>query len=176
MTAPRRFAMVALVVALGAAGCSTDPTGTPQYAELQDRLASVTEERDQLAGELAASPSIPPILQEFEAAYESGDLARVQALYADDGIFATTSTVHALYFGDQSVGGTLGRDGSEFQRVATLHSGDLEIFDATQVGDRAVAFGWRWSDFASGTGVLHLRDGLIVVCSLAVTEAEIQEP
>jgi uncharacterized protein (DUF1501 family) len=169
-------AVVALVGALAAGGCSSDPTDSEEYAELEGRLVTVTGERDRLAVELAEATEIPPILREFEAAYESGDLAQVQALYTEDGIFASTDEVHDLYYGNQSLIGAWGREGTEFRRTATLHGGDLEVFGATQVGDRAVAFGWRWSDFASGTGVLHLRDGRIVVCSLAVAEFEIQAP
>ncbi len=172
----RSGAVIVIAGALLAGGCSADPTASDEYAALESRLETVTAERDQLAAELDELTSIPPILQEFEAAYESGDLAQVQALYTGDGIFASTDEVHDLYYGNQSLLGTWDQEGSEFQRTATLHGGDLEIFGATQVGDRAIAFGWRWSDFASGTGVLHLRDGRIVVCSLAVTEAEIRAP
>lgn len=176
MRVARSVAVVVFAGALVAGGCSSDPTASDEYLELGSQLETVTEERDHLIAELDELVSIPPILQEFEAAYESGDLAQVQALYAEDGIFASTDEVHDLYYGNQSLIGTWDKEGSEFQRTATLHGGDLEIFGATQVGDRAVAFGWRWSDFASGTGVLHLRDGRIVVCSLAVTEFEIRAP
>lgn len=165
-----------LAVVPAAAGCAEEPTASDEYQELARRLEAVEAERDQLAEELASASELPPILQEFEAAYEARDFDRVRALYTDDGIFITTGSIHAIYHGSETELGTLDVDGQEFRRVATLHSGDLQIFDAVQVGDRAVSFGWQWSDFAAGTGVLHLRDGRIVVCSLAVTQSEITEP
>lgn len=64
-------------------------------------------------------------------------------------------------------------DGADFERRALVHSGELDAFDPVVVGDRAVAFGWRWSDFASGTGTMHLRDGRIAVLDLTLTGSEV---
>ena len=52
----------------------------------------------------------------------------------------------------------------------------MTVIDPVAIGDRAVAFGWEWEDFASGTATLHLRGGRIVVATLSVTEFEIQPP
>ena len=65
-------------------------------------------------------------------------------------------------------------DGDELRRRTLLHSGELDVFDPVVLADRAVAFGWRWSDFASGTGTMHVRDGRIARLDLTVTESEIE--
>jgi len=159
-------ALVLLCAALTA--CANDPTTSAEYVELENRLSAAEQ---QLAD--GGATVMPPIVAEFKAAYESGDLDQVRALYAPDGIFATTDDVHGLYYGNEALLGTWGLDGSEFIRTATLHNGELTIVDPVAIGDRAVAFGWEWEDFASGTATLHLRDGRIVVATLAVTEFEI---
>ena len=153
--------------------CANDPTTSAEYIELESRLNNAEQ---QLAEAGIEDTAMPPIVAEFKAAYESGDLAQVRALYAPDGIFATTDEVHDLYYGNDALLGTWGLDGSEFIRTATLHHGEMTIVDPVAIGDRAVAFGWEWEDFASGTATLHLRDGRIVVATLAVTEFEIQPP
>ncbi|MFC2153254.1 hypothetical protein ACFLQ7_01285 [Actinomycetota bacterium] len=56
----------------------------------------------------------------------------------------------------------------------SIHSGELDVFEPVVVGDRAIAFGWRWSDFASGTGTMALRDGRIAVLDLTVTDAPVE--
>ena len=153
--------------------CADDPTTSVEYVELESRL-NIAEQ--QLAEAGIDETAMPPIVAEFKAAYESGDLAQVRALYAPDGIFATTDDVHDLCYGNEALLGTWGLDGSEFVRTATLHNGEMTIVNPVAIGDRAVAFGWEWEDFASGTATLHLRDGRIVVATLAVTEFEIQPP
>lgn len=152
-------------------GCANDPTTSEEYQALGERMAAVEQERDELAAELDAQAELPPILTEFKAAYESGDLDRIRDLYVEDGIFSTAGDVYELYYGSDSIQGTLGLHGSEFERRASIHSGELEVFDPVVVGDTTVGFGWRWSDFASGTGTMKLRDGKIVVLNLFVAEA-----
>ncbi|MDJ0923113.1 MAG: nuclear transport factor 2 family protein [Acidimicrobiia bacterium] len=155
-----------LLLAVLLASCASDPTSSSEYLDLQ-------QERDDLAARIAELEALPPIVEQFKAAYESGDLDEVRGIYTEDGIWATTANVYELYYGQESHIGEWGTDGYEFARTATLHAGELEILGAIQVGDNAAAFGWRWSDFASGTGTLHLRGGKIVVASLSVTEFEI---
>lgn len=162
-------------------GCSSDPdpTASQQYLDLKADFDEVVAERDDLAARIeevsAPSDDVAPIVAEFEAAYESGDLEAVRALYTPDGIWSTTGNVFELYYDGDFHRGTWGLDGSEFRRVASIHEGDLEIIDPVAVSDRAVAFGWAWEDFASGTATLHLRDGRIAVATLTVTEFEIPE-
>lgn len=161
-------ALALLCVVLGS--CANDPKTSAEYLELESRLDAAEQ---QLADAAAEETAMPPIVADFKAAYESGDLDQVRALYASDGIFATTDDVHGLYYGNEALLGTWGLDGSEFIRTATLHNGEMTIVHPVAIGDRAVAFGWEWEDFASGTATLHLRDGRIVVATLAVTEFEI---
>jgi hypothetical protein len=169
-----------MVVALAvAAGCSSDPTTTDEYRALDARLATVEQQRDELAEQLVTADELPPILAEWKAASEAKDLDRLRALYTDDGVFVTTGDIHDLYYGadwalDEVARRAWSPDGDEFRRRALIHSGELDVFDPVVVGDRAVAFGWRWSDFASGTGTMHVRDGRIAVLDLTVTESEIQ--
>ncbi len=126
-----------------------------------------------LLGSCSTGADAPPIVAEFKEAYESGDLDQIRALYTPDGIFATTDDVHEMYYGDTSIFGTLGLDGSEFIRRASIHAGEMAVDNAVAVGDRSVSFAWDWEDFASGTAVLHLREGRIAVAVLSVTEVEI---
>lgn len=121
-----------------------------------------------------SADDVPPIVTEFKEAYESGDLEEIRALYTLDGILATSDDVHGMYYGDTTIFGTLGLDGSEFIRRASIHSGEMAVSDAVAIGDNAVSFVWDWEDFASGTAILHLRDGRIAVAVLAVTEVEIE--
>ena len=116
---------------------------------------------------------LPPIVAAFKAAYESGDLEQVKALYTDDGILTTTDDVFKAYWDQQVPAGQWDRDGSEFRRRASIHHGELFITSVIDMG-RTVAFDWEWEDFASGVAVLHLRDDRIVVGILAVSEYEIQ--
>ena len=103
------------VVCVVLSACAGDPTASTEYAELQSRLDGAEQ---QLAEVVAEDSAMPPIVTEFKAAYESGDLEQIRALYAPDGIFATTGNVHDLYYRNESHLGTWGLDGSEFIRTA----------------------------------------------------------
>ena len=116
---------------------------------------------------------LPPIVAAFKAAYESGDLEQVKALYTDDGILTTTDDVFRAYWDQRVPAGQWDQDGSEFRRRASIHQGELFVTGVIDMG-RTVAFDWEWADFASGVAVLHLRDDRIVVGILAVSEYEIQ--
>jgi hypothetical protein len=173
-----------------AAGCSsTDPTASveyqaldaeyqaldAEYQALDAQLAAVVMERDELADRAGSEKELPPILAEWKAAHEAKDLDRLQALYTEDGVFVTTGDVHALYHGaewalEEVAVRAWSPDGGEFLRRMSIHNGELDVFDPVVVGDRAIAFGWRWSDFASGTGTMALRDGRIAVLDLTVVD------
>jgi len=114
-------------------------------------------------------------LSAFEAAFESGDYDQVRALFTDDGILTTAWNTIGLYYGDTPALGTWDVNGSEFRRLATLHGGEdfTVLGDPIQVGDNTVAFGWEWSSGVSGTALLHLRDGKIVVAVLNPSQAPI---
>lgn len=116
---------------------------------------------------------LPPIVAEFKAAYESGDLEQIAALYTDDGILATTDDVFDMYWSGRVPQGQLDTEGSEFKRRGSIHRGEMVITDAVQLG-RTAAFDWDWEDFASGTALLHLRNDEIVVAILAVSEVYIR--
>lgn len=110
-------------------------------------------------------------LSAFEAAFESGDYDQVRALFTDDGIITTAGNMIALYYGDTAEPwgvGTWDVNGSEFKGLARAHAGeDFTVLGTPiQIGDNTVAFGWAWSSGVSGTALLHLRDGKIVVAVL----------
>jgi len=115
-------------------------------------------------------------LSAFEAAYESGDYDQVRALFTDDGIITTAWNTIELYYGDPAAqSGTWEVDGAEFMRFVGLHAGeDMTVVGTPiQIGDNTVAFGWEWSSGVSGTALLHLRDGKIVVAILNPSQAPI---
>jgi hypothetical protein len=107
-------------------------------------------------------------LAAFTSAFESGDYDQVRALFTEDGVLTTAANVHdAIVTGDTSrLADRV--DEAEFRRLATLHGGEeFHILGLpTQVGDNTVAFGWKWSGGVSGTALLHLRDGKIVIAVL----------
>jgi hypothetical protein len=114
-------------------------------------------------------------LSAFEAAYESGDYEQVRALFTDDGIITTAWNTIGLYYGETAQSGTWEVDGAEFMRFVGLHAGeDMTVVGTPiQIGDNTVAFGWEWSSGVSGTALLHLRDGKIVVAVLNPSQAPI---
>ena len=59
-------------------------------------------------------------------------------------------------------------DSPGFKVMASLHRGDDMTVVGTpiQIGDNTVAFGWEFASGVSGTALLHLRDGKIVVAIL----------
>jgi hypothetical protein len=104
-------------------------------------------------------------LSAWEAAVESGDYDQLRALFTDDGIFTTAWNTIGLYYGETAQLGTWDVNGSEFKRLAGAHRGDDMTVVGTpiQIGDNTVAFGWEFASGVSGTALLHLRDGKIVV-------------
>jgi hypothetical protein len=176
-----------LALMVGACGSGSSETAmsispveeSEEYRALEAQLSALESERDELAEQLGSDNELPPILAEWKAAHEARDLDRLRALYTEDGVFVTTGDVHDLYHGadwalDEVARRAWSPGGAEFERRALIHAGELDVFDPVVVGDRAVAFGWRWSDFASGTGTMHVRDGRIAVLDLTVTESEIK--
>ena len=107
--------------------------------------------------------------------YESGEYDQVRALCTDDGIVTTAWNTIGLYYGDTAESGTCDVNGSEFKRLARVHGGeDMTVLGTPiEVGDNTVAFGWEWSSGVSGTGLLHLRDGKIVVAVVNPSQAPI---
>ena len=107
-------------------------------------------------------------LSAFISAFESGNYEKVRALFTEDGVLTTAANTHdAIITGDTSrLADRV--DEAEFRRLATLHGGEkLQILSQPiQVGDNTVAFAWKWSSGVSGTALLHLRDGKIVIAVL----------
>jgi hypothetical protein len=151
--------------------------------QAEGELAVISDERDALAAALAVAESqgIEPEgwtvadLAAWEAASESGDYEQMRALFTDDGIITTAWNTIGLYYGETSELGTWDVNGSEFRRIATVHGGeDFTVLGTpVQVGSNTVAFGWEWSSGISGTALLHLRDGKIVVAVLNPSQAPI---
>jgi hypothetical protein len=91
----------------------------------------------------------------------------VRALFTYDVIITTAWNTIGLCYGDTAEPGTWDVNGSEFRRLAGVHGGeDMTVLGTPiQVGDNTVAFGFEWSSGVSGTALLHLRDGKIVMSS-----------
>jgi hypothetical protein len=142
---------------------------TVEVASLQSRVAAAATQGVEPEGWTIAD------LAAFEAAFESSDYEQVRALFADDGIITTAWNTIGLYYGETSELGTWDVNGSEFRRIATLHGGEEFTVLGTpiQVGNNTVAFGWKWSSGISGTALLHLRDGKIVVAVFNPSQAPI---
>ena len=171
----RRLILIALVVLLlPACGDSADEGAATTLATTTTAAPETTTTAASEDGPVGLSvDQLPPSVAAFKTAYESGDLETVKGIFTDDGFMTTTANVHELYHGDDSHLGTWDKNGAEFERLASIHHGEMIITQAIEVGDRAVAFDWAWEDFASGTAVLHLRGDQIVVAVLAVTEFDI---
>ena len=114
-------------------------------------------------------------LSAFEAAVESGDYDQFRALFTDDGIITTAWNTIALYYGETAELGQWEVDSPGFKVMASLHRGDDMTVVGTpiQIGDNTVAFGWEFASGVSGTALLHLRDGKIVVAILNPSQAPI---
>lgn len=158
---PRGLIALSVVLALAVVGLSIWGLSERSRADdLAKALAAVEEDAVEMNGWSVAD------LSTFESAFESGDYEEVRALFTDDGILTTAANTHwALYRGEKSEG-EQGVNGAEFRRIATLHRGeDLMVLGTPiQVGDNTIAFAWQWgSGWVSGTCILHLRDGKIVV-------------
>ena len=146
---------VALLIASGTLGAAAAETVEPDPSE--------------------DAAELPPIVAEFEAAFETGELEPVQELFTEDGILTTTGNVHELYWGWDFHRGTWDKYGGEFRRLTSIHGGDLAIDDVIQAGGNLVMFRWDWEDFADGTALLELRNGRIAVAILAVAGGYIPE-
>jgi len=107
-------------------------------------------------------------LSAFKSAFESGNYEEVRSLFTEDGVLTTAANFHdAIFRGDTSrLADRVDED--EFRRLATVHGGEnFQILgQPIRVGDNTVAFGWKWGDGVSGTALLHLRDGKIVIAVL----------
>ena len=114
-------------------------------------------------------------LSAWEAAVESGDYDQLRALFTDDGILTTAWNTIGLYYGETAQLGTWDVNGSDFKRLAGAHRGDDMTVVGTpiQIGDNTVAFGWEFASGVSGTALLHLRDGKIVVAILNPSQVPI---
>lgn len=129
---------------------------------------SERQQESQLAESIIGDDCSKADLSAFKSAFESGNYEEVRSLFTEDGVLTTTANVHsAIFRGDISQ--LADRvDEKEFRRLATLHGGeDFQILgQPIQVGNNAVAFGWKWGDWVSGTALLHLREGKIVIAIL----------
>ncbi len=160
------------------AGCSSDPTASDEYQDLESRLATVQEqldevtgERDDLAQQIEAALVEPFDLDAFEVAQGSGDADQIRAFYTDDAvmmpfghILATLNSHPTPEYWDVS--------GPDMVREAAEHEGGtFEFFDIRRNGNMIVTAG-QWT-FPEGmfpdsaqtiiktTSILHLRDGKI---------------
>ena len=147
---------------------TTTTTSTPPTTT-QPPMTTTTEASEDGPEGLSVD-QLPPSVAAFKTAYESGDLETVRGIFTDDGFITTMGNVYDLYYDGDFHRGTWDRNGEEFERLASLHHGEMLITEVIEVGDRAVAFDWAWEDFASGTANLYLRGDQIVVAVLAVTE------
>lgn len=138
-------------------GCSDNKTAPPEQA---------------IAANAGTSASILPA---FEEAFESGEYEQVRALFTEDGVLTTASNVHdAIIRGDASqLADRVDED--EFRRLATIHGGeDFNILgEPLPVGENTLAFAWEWGTDVSGTALMHLREGKIVICILNPSQYQI---
>jgi hypothetical protein len=157
-----RLAAVALAGALAASGCGTDTADLEaEIARLEAELA--TARADLAAAEAERDGWSVYDLSEYEAAFESGDVERVAALFTDDGILATA--------GDLLAGADLDslRVGSEeFRSLAMRHRGaDMKVLGTPimveKYGFQTAVFAGQWGDAIKFTVMLHLQDGKIAL-------------
>lgn len=115
------------------------------------------------------------ILPAFEKAFESGEYEQVRALFTEDGILTTASNVHDAITRDDTSQLADRVDENEFRRLATVHSGeDFNILgEPLSVGENTLAFAWEWGIDVSGTALIHLREGKIVICILNPSQYQI---
>ena len=171
------LASVSLTLLLLLAACSGSQTGNVDTAVAATVAAIQTHSAEVTPTPVPTDTSVPnrgdflyseADLAAFEAAFDSGDYEQVRALFTEDGVITTMGDIHSAYFGD-TVDFTSGRvDGPEFRRLATMHypSDFIILGEPIQVGDNSVAFGWTWAYGISGTAILYLRDGKIVLAVL----------
>lgn len=166
------------VVGLLLAGCSADPTGSVKYQALEEQLAAlrqqlndVTAERDALAERLEPQPVGPFDLDSFAAALGSGDADRIRAFYTDDAVMMPFGHILATLNG-HPMPEYWDISGPDMDREAAQHDGGtFQFFDAKQNSNMVVTTG-QWT-FPEGmfpdselmviktTSIMHLRDGKI---------------
>ena len=167
-----------MVVGLLVSGCSSDPTASEEYEELegqlaaaQQQLADVTVERDDLAGQLAAELDRPFDLEAFASAQGSGDADQIRAFYTEDAVMMPFGHILAT-LSDHPMPEYWDVGGPDMDREAAEHEGaTFEFLDVAQNGNMVVTTG-QWT-FPEGmfqdsestvimtASVSHLRDGKI---------------
>lgn len=140
--------------------------GTGTMALRDGAVAAVVLSVEGIMGGATAADVVDPILAEFEAASESSDADRLRELFAEDATVATVADAHELYHGNEALVGSFGLDGETFGWWIEDHRReDLVIVEPVQIGDD-IAFGWGWEGGDSGTAVMDVEDGRIVVLVL----------
>ncbi len=141
-----------------------------KVSNLDRQLSLVNSEQ------LKIDPKIEELLMSFKSAFESGDYNSVKALFTEDGVMTTAQNIHyAIY---NRAYGTLSEkvDEKEFYRLAIIHAGEemTILGDPLVIGDNTIAFSWQWGDgWVSGSTILHLRDGKIVIAIFNPSQAAI---
>ena len=113
-----------------------------------------------------------PILSALIKALESGDYARVRALFTKDGVLTTAGD--AFWMIDHNKKPQPGQrvDGAVFRHRISVHLGKrmkvlgtpVRIPSPFQVGSDTIAYAFKFPGTREGgTGLLHLRHGKIVV-------------
>jgi hypothetical protein len=104
-----------------------------------------------------------PILSKFAQSFAGWDYKKVRALFTDDGVITTAGdTYTALYHNTKFLPGQR-VDGREFRRRIDVHLGEpMRVVGTPVKVGNTIAFGWAFTG-VSGTGLLHLRDGKIVL-------------
>ena len=184
----RLYTIISIVLVLGIIGSViwgfTQKKRADQLAvDLADTLAAVDEalsEKDTALTSLEEANAIlnqdpPQIISDYKAAHDSGEYEQVRALFTDDGIVLLTPDIHWVFAND-----TLDHfnvrnrrvDEGEFFRLATFHGKleqELVIRDWLIFGQNIVVFNWDWPNSISGTTLLNLRDGKIVLAVMSTT-------
>lgn len=174
MIAHTRFAVwiVVTIILSSLVACQPEPTAEPGLLETE--VAQAIDATATAAAQAKTSPTDTSSdwseadLTAFKSAFESGDYDQVRALFAEDGVLTTAANIHDAILTDDTSRLADRIDEAEFRRLATLHGGEEFRILGTplQVGDNTVAFAWKWSEGISGTALLHLRDGKIVIAVL----------
>ena len=177
--------MVACVVGLMIAGCSTDSTSSEEYEALEqelvaarDQVEELTAERDALAGTVASQGQTSPVdtvgaldLVALADAWGSGDADQIRAFYTEDAVMVPFGHILSQ-LSDHPMPEYWDVSGPDIEREAAEHEGGtFEFIEARQIGNMLVATG-QWT-FPEGlfpdseltviktADVTHLRDGRI---------------
>lgn len=180
-----RALIVACVVGLTVAGCSTDPTSSEEYENLESQLAAIRiqveelrAERDTLAETVASQGQSDAVemvgaldLAAYADAWGSGDADAIRAFFTDDAVMVPFG--HMLsQLSDRPMPEYWDVSGPDMEREAAEHEGGtFEFIEARQIGNMLVATG-QWT-FPEGlfpeseltviktADVMHLKDGKI---------------